>query len=211
MPNIIADIAGQYNTFLELLKKMPDDEVISLGDMVDRGPDSKKVIEWFMKNGKAVFANHEHMMLDACRYGSKYYGPDIWTWNGGGATLDSFERGVPNEVLDWVEKLPLYMEIDDCLISHSFVYPGYNLIDACDLGTSSLSEKCDTNIMWNRCHPQRIEKYKMQICGHNSQFGLRRWADEKGEFAICLDDSRRKVLTGMHLPSFQIFQQEYIL
>lgn len=60
-----------------LLTKMPDDKIISLGDMVDQGPASKAVIDWFMSNGQAVIGNHEHMMLNHCRK-SGYYENRIW-------------------------------------------------------------------------------------------------------------------------------------
>ena len=56
MPNVIADIAGEYQTLLALLKKMTDDEVISLGDMVDRGADSAKVQNPASRPAFAVFA-----------------------------------------------------------------------------------------------------------------------------------------------------------
>src|SRR3990167_9116336 len=126
MVNIVGDIAGRYDQLLALLKKMPDDEVISIGDMIDRGPKSKEVIEWFMKNGKAILGNHEHMMLDFYRNGG-YYEHGIWQWNGGSTTLTSFDPAeryracavVPEIVLSWVSKLPLYLEIDGYLISHS--------------------------------------------------------------------------------------------
>jgi hypothetical protein len=67
MPNIIGDIAGNYKTLMALLKKMPDDEVVSVGDMIDRSSGSADVIRWFMKHGKAIYGNHEDMMLDFAR------------------------------------------------------------------------------------------------------------------------------------------------
>ena len=91
MPNIISDIAGNFDALLRLLTKMPDDEVISLGDMVDRGPDSKAVINWFMSNGRAVIGNHEHMMLDHCRQ-TGFYEKGMWELNGGDATLGVIQR-----------------------------------------------------------------------------------------------------------------------
>ena len=214
MVNIIADIAGQYKGFLKLLEKMPDDDVVSVGDMVDRGPDSKEVVEWFMKNGKAVLGNHEHMMVDFLRRGN-FYDRGTWLWNGGGATQNSYgTEGVPEEVLVWLESLPFYMEFDGVLVSHSFLRPSavdddVVLKECCSFGTD-ISKKGESTIIWNRLEPIRRERWNLQIVGHNSQFGLRRWADERGEYAICLDDCRNKKLTGIHLPSLEIFQQDYI-
>jgi len=208
MPNIIADIAGNFDALMRLLKKMPDDEVISLGDMVDRGPDSRAVIDWFMSNGRAINGNHEHMLLDYCRK-TGFYQEGMWMLNGGIATLASFRGVIPDDVLTWLERLPLYMEIDGCLISHSFVAPGYSLREVCDIGPSSLDIKCERSIIWCRDAPRRMRKYKMQIAGHNSQFSLRTFSDGRGDFAICLDDSRHRRLTGMHLPSLEIYQVDY--
>jgi hypothetical protein len=207
MPNIIADISGNYAALLRLLAQMPDDETVSLGDMIDRGPDSRAVIEWFMRHGRAVLANHEHMMLDHCR-GTGYYTPGTWEINGGDATLASFGGAIPDEVLAWVERLPLYLEIAGCLVSHSFVHPGYTLEEVCDLGASSHDTRFDRCILWNRDPPKRLRQYRMQLAGHNSQFGLREFSDRKGVFALCLDDSRHDRLTGLHLPSMEIYQVE---
>ena len=44
---------------MRLLKKCPDYLPISVGDMIDRGPDSKKVLDFFMAGGKAILGNHE--------------------------------------------------------------------------------------------------------------------------------------------------------
>lgn len=223
MVNVIADIAGHYKTLQALLKKMPDDEPISLGDMVDRGPRSKEVLDFFMNNGKAVLGNHEHMMLSACR-GSRYYNTGLWQYNGGDATLRSYgaeaggylefvgkENVVPEEVLEWLETLPLYIEMDDYFLSHSFVVDPEtegSFEHAIALGKAAADSPW--SIIWNRREPSRWNKYKLQLSGHNSQFGLRRFSDDNGDFAICLDDSSKKVLTGIHLPSEEIFQQEYI-
>jgi serine/threonine protein phosphatase 1 len=99
MPNIIADIGGNFDALMRLLSKMPDDKVISLGDMVDRGPDSKAVIDWFMSNGHAVIGNHEHMMLDHCRK-TGYYESGIWELNGGCTTLASYSGTISENILD---------------------------------------------------------------------------------------------------------------
>lgn len=205
MPNIIADISGNYDALMRLLTAMPEDEVISLGDMIDRGPESKALLEWFMAHGSAVLANHEHMMLDYCQ-GGGYYLPGTWELNGGDATLKCYGGIVPEQVLDWIRQLPLYRETEGCLISHSFVCPGCSLEEACDLGNSSLDVRCRRSILWCREPPARMQQYRMQIAGHNAQFGLREFSDEYGTFAICLDDSWRGKLTGIHLPSFEIYQ-----
>lgn len=215
MVNIIGDIAGQYDALMALVDKMPEGEIISVGDMVDRGPNSSKVIEYFMQPGRrAILGNHEHMMIDYLTRGS-FYGRDIWFYNGGGATMRSYpDTGVPDDHLEWLQSLPKFIEIDDVLISHAFLRPSavedrVVLEHNCEFG-SCVWDKDETTIIWNRSEPVRRDTWKLQVCGHNSQFGLREWRDEQGLYAICLDDSRKGVLTGLHLPTMEIFQQEYL-
>ena len=56
--NLIGDIQGNYRTLLALLKQMPDDDPVSVGDMIDRGPRSMEVLEFFRNHGKALLGNH---------------------------------------------------------------------------------------------------------------------------------------------------------
>jgi serine/threonine protein phosphatase 1 len=209
MPNIISDIAGNYKTLLALIKQMPDEEVISVGDMIDRGPRSKEVVEWFMKNGSAILGNHEHMMIDYKTKGH-FYDEGIWLWNGGRATMRSYDHFIPGDVIEWMKSLPLYKEAEGCLISHSCIEDGLSLEESLELGINANDPANRRCIIWNRYKPKRREQWRLQIFGHNSQWGLRRFSDEQGEFAICLDACRQRVLTGIHLPSGQIYQQEYI-
>lgn len=229
MTNIIGDIAGEYKALVQLVGQMPAGEVISVGDMVDRGPDSQRVLDYFMKEGRrAILGNHEHMMLDHLTKGG-FYGRGIWHWNGGAKTLLSFdpyeERAypdiVPPKYVEWLSNLPKFIELKgievnglekDVLISHAFLRGYYDdqesLRYGCDFG-KTIYDKDETTIVWNRGQPVRRPTWDLQVCGHNSQFGLRQWDDEEGTFAICLDDSRKKVLTGLHLESMTIYQQPF--
>lgn len=219
--NIIGDIAGNYKTLLALLKKMPNDDVLSVGDMIDRGPDSFKVLQWFKDNGQALMGNHEHLMVDAIDEGG-YYERGVWLWNGGGATVRSFGvdslydmKGHP--LVEWARTLPLYKKLPGALVTHSFLYHGQSLEEGCNLGmgyADRFCTQCNMSILWNRMYPERrtndAGNPMIQIVGHNSQMGLRWFEDEQGKFALCIDSSRERTLTGVHWPSLEIYQQEYI-
>lgn len=114
---IIGDIAGHFKSLEALVAKLPaNKELLSLGDMVDRGPDSRKVVDFF-KNHKALLGNHEHMLLDAYDFSVKlkdlsatcdnwrsiassnnlkaYYVLGLWLENNGGdATVESYCPGL---------------------------------------------------------------------------------------------------------------------
>ena len=49
--NVIGDIAGQFKALEALVKKMPKGDLICVGDLCDRGPQSKEVYDFVMERG----------------------------------------------------------------------------------------------------------------------------------------------------------------
>lgn len=211
--NIIGDIAGRYDELMLLLDKMPEaDLVLSVGDMVDRGPKSRQVLEWFMntENADALYGNHEDLFWNGI------VNKNTWTWvmNGGGATLQSFRKEgeesnidveIPQEILDWVRTRPLYFETDDLFVSHAPVTTLKNLPDRFnkdDVGP------WEGNFIWNRFEPKKpLDKFVVH--GHNGKFKKHKWGDGS-VFGMCLDNSHTGRLTGMHWPTKELFQQEFL-
>ncbi|GAA4838108.1 metallophosphoesterase family protein [Algivirga pacifica] len=93
---VLSDIHGCNLTLQKALQNIglkEGDELIFLGDYIDRGPDSKGVIDTILHlkaSGYQVHClkgNHEEMMLQA------FYDTNVlkgWLRNGGDTTLDSF-------------------------------------------------------------------------------------------------------------------------
>lgn len=118
---IISDVHGCYKTLMALVSKLPPGvEVILSGDLVDRGPDSKAIVEWAMKNQiRCVLGNHDHMLVDHCTKGMQY-GDGIWFANGGTQCLQSFGGYIPERVIRWYLEMPWFIEENDGLfISHT--------------------------------------------------------------------------------------------
>jgi serine/threonine protein phosphatase 1 len=117
------------------------------------------------------------------------------------------------KILNWLETLPFYKYLEAnkfgtrALVSHSAPHPHLTLQESTELRTSY--KDCESTIIWNREVPENIEGI-YQIFGHNSNWGYEAFSNAKREFAVCLDTSRQRVLTGMHWPSMQVYQQEYI-
>lgn len=211
--NIIGDIAGRYDELRLLLNKMPEaDLVISVGDLVDRGPKSRQVLEWFMNNPKAVaiYGNHEDMMVNYCKDPDDWQNRSMWLHNGGKATLKSFETeagvaDVPVELIEWLEKCPIWWANDELVISHAPINHDFD-----DLPDQYRKDGAHYFI-WNRCVPYKrstVDSHKFHVYGHNGEF---RWhEDDKGQFAACIDNSWEGELTGMHWPSKEIFTQDYL-
>lgn len=116
---VIGDVHGCYNTLLALIAQLPkDSDLCFVGDLIDRGPDSKKVLD-FVIEGKhqCVLGNHELMMLDAFK---ESHSPYVWLNNGGWATICSLQNAPVYPYLQWMETLPLTVEVEPCfIISHA--------------------------------------------------------------------------------------------
>lgn len=118
----VGDIHGQFDLFMTSLRAAgfnqdKGDVVISVGDMIDRGPDSIKMLQlletsWF----HAVMGNHERMLLDGLNLQSDTCLADRWNWqkmNGGDWYTQSEE--LQSEVLrliPTISALPLAIEVN---------------------------------------------------------------------------------------------------
>ena len=79
----------------------PDDVIVTLGDYVDRGPDSRGVIERLIQLRQQcrlipLLGNHDEMMLDVCCGETACYGE--WLLYGGDAAVASYGGKVPEDV-----------------------------------------------------------------------------------------------------------------
>lgn len=131
MPRLIAigDVHGcsaALRALLEAIDLGEGDRVVTLGDYVDRGPDSRGVLDTLLEldaSGHLVplYGNHEEMMLGALR-GS--YPRPWWLQHGGVATLDSYGfvgdlSVIPQEHLDLLDRCLPYYETDDFIFTHA--------------------------------------------------------------------------------------------
>jgi len=114
----ISDIHGCYKTLQKLLNKLDgistDNTYFFLGDYIDRGPDSKSVLDFlidFRQQNNSAFilrGNHEQMMMDTFKKNSKE-NCFLWEQNGCRTTLKNF--GVPTGDYNLVKYIPLkYIE-----------------------------------------------------------------------------------------------------
>ncbi|MCR9145081.1 MAG: metallophosphoesterase [bacterium] len=61
---IIGDVHGCYKSLRALVKKCPPEPICFVGDLIDRGPDSKGVVEFVRGEGhQCVLGNHEELMI----------------------------------------------------------------------------------------------------------------------------------------------------
>ena len=127
----IGDIHGcatALRVLLDAINPSQDDLVVSLGDLVDRGPDSKDVVDQILnlkENCRLVVikGNHEEMMLRVVRGDS----PQEWLKHGGVATLDSYGftgdlTVIPESHVQLMDTALDFFETE----SHFFTHGNYN-------------------------------------------------------------------------------------
>lgn len=129
----ISDIHGCALTLKALLEQVGfsrDDELFLLGDYIDRGPDSKGVIDLILSLKEqghrlhCLLGNHEALMLSAM--GGLANEHQVWLDNGGEATMRSFGLGpaasprlIPQPYRDFLGRLEWYYETDGYILVHA--------------------------------------------------------------------------------------------
>ena len=137
---VIGDVHGCMFTLEKLVNKLPKkSKLIFVGDLVDRGNFSKEVIEFVMQNNhKCVFGNHEYLMFNYARDAMIRNKHSMWSTSkksyGGLKTLQSYANDKETLLrhIDFIEKLPKYLEMDNCFITHGFGLPYYKRKDKFD-------------------------------------------------------------------------------
>jgi serine/threonine protein phosphatase 1 len=130
----IGDIHGCIKTLEKLINRIVNNDknpsFYSVGDLIDRGPDAKAVLDFLMdlkKNypGQVVRGNHEEMMLNALSQES-----ESWFFNGADKTLLSFQNSlktvemdlqniIPQKYIRFIASFPYYIELEDYFIVHA--------------------------------------------------------------------------------------------
>jgi serine/threonine protein phosphatase 1 len=127
---VIGDVHGCSRTLRRLVEQgiylTREDELFLLGDLIDRGPDSKGVLDFVFElreSGFSVMAvrgNHEDMYL---RAGDSRYNMDMWIANGGQTTLACFQADgpgdIPHRYRTFLSSLPYYILLDGFVIVHA--------------------------------------------------------------------------------------------
>lgn len=126
---IMSDIHGEYDLFIELMKKIgfrDSDELIIVGDIVDKGCQSIKLVNFLSgkKNVRAVRGNHEDAFLKLYEMYMRRLddGDDV------NCVLEKLQEFFPSDeeklswdVVDYIENLPLFIEEDEFICVHAGV------------------------------------------------------------------------------------------
>ena len=172
MPRVLAigDIHGcdvALATLLEGLKPKADDVVVMLGDAIDRGPDSRGVLDRLLDLQDrcqlvCITGNHEQMLLESLDGDMPIH---EWLIHGGAETLDSYGHGagvnaVEPRHIDFMRTWGDVYETD----SHFFAHGNY-------VATRPLDRQPWTDLRWQSLAwhtPAPHASGKTAVLGHTS-------------------------------------------
>lgn len=178
---VISDLHGiPFALFKKLLEKAKvnknKDKLFILGDVIDRGSDGVKYLQWIIRNQdfvEFIIGNHESMLLSCDflfdskvrKHPEELFGYQLscyrlWKSNGARETIASMKNLTEQEnevILDYLRKAPLYNIVKvnnkEYLLSHSggsFETEAFDSMDEHDWLWSrprSIEEKCKGKII----------------------------------------------------------------
>jgi serine/threonine protein phosphatase 1 len=170
----VGDIHGGAKTFSALLERLTlqhGDRLYLLGDYIDRGPDSRGVLDIILQlqesgyDVRPVRGNHDDMLLQTV---NGYHDDYSWCWmkGWGTETLKSFgvtnPEELPDRYLQLLEQMP-YVWVEKELV---FVHAGLNMDTADPLKDSS-----PLSMTWEGTEYVDSEKLggRKLVTGHNAR------------------------------------------
>ena len=167
----IGDIHGcsaALRAILDAIDPQPNDTIVTLGDYVDRGPDSRGVLDALIGlSGRCrlvpILGNHDEMLLEICDGQTGLY--EDWLLFGGDATVESYggrvPEGIPPEHLELLRGCVPWYESD----RHFFLHGSY--LAPLPLAQQRLDVLCWGSLKF--CEPGPHCSGKTAIVGHTAQ------------------------------------------
>ena len=185
---IIGDVHGEYDLLVDLLNQIPEGAPICfVGDLIDRGSNSKEVIQLIREKGYyCVKGNHEDMAVNHLytlldKEPQRYNLAD-WIKYGGDATIYSYIKEKDFETyykktdeiendFNWLKNLPTIIKFK--IKTGSFfprylkpVYASHSSIQLFRSDEKIDKENEDSYVMWNRVRQKEVG-FAVNIHGHS--------------------------------------------
>lgn len=181
----IGDIHGGFNLLKKMMAAICDCEqtqqkkqtvyLIFLGDYIDRGENSKQVVDYLLTQLPSEFTpifikgNHEDLLLNAITDNpdeGTFKNFDTWYFSGGRNTIKSYSSEVnnenvrhifPTEHLNFFNSLRLSFELGEYFFCHAGVYPDI-----------PLDQQLASDLLWIRglFLNSRVDFGKIVVHGH---------------------------------------------
>lgn len=122
---VVGDIHGCFDELKDLLDKVglnPDDRVISVGDLITKGPKSREVLELFMTDARftTVIGNHDLALR------RKWYGEDV-DLKPAQREAHKELKGEKDAYASYLNRLPFMIDLDTHLVVHAGLRPNVEL------------------------------------------------------------------------------------
>jgi hypothetical protein len=200
---VIGDIHGCYDEFQALLDKSglaDEDSIVSLGDCVDRGPDTPAVLSFFQEklNVKLIMGNHERKHVRANRH-------EVKLARSQKISRIQFGETYP-DALAFMSELPLYLDLPDALVVHGYFEPGLSLsqqhaIVLCGTMGGDKHLRAQFDRPWHELY----DGEKPLLVGHHNYSNTDYpFIYRDRVFGLDTDCVTGRALTGLLLPSFKI-------
>lgn len=123
---LVGDVQGCYHELLALMEKISFspgmDEVIFVGDLVNRGPDSLKTLRWAKEHGQTVLGNHDLHLL-AVAMGARTPSPED-------TFFDVLEAKDKDTLIGWLIESPFWIDLPQGHVVHAGVLPNWDAATA---------------------------------------------------------------------------------
>jgi hypothetical protein len=122
---VVGDIHGCYDELTDLLDKVKlkkTDRVISVGDLITKGPKSREVLELFMTDDRfsTVIGNHDLMLR------RHWYGEDV-ELKAAQKEAHKELKGEKDAYMQFLSSLPFTIDLDTHLVVHAGLRPNVEL------------------------------------------------------------------------------------
>lgn len=199
---VVGDIHGCFDEFQALLDKAgltEDDSIVSIGDCVDRGPDTPAVLRFFQekRSAKLIMGNHERKHVRADRHEVKLARSQ---------KISSIQFGETYpDALAFMSGLPLFLDLPDALVVHGYFEPGL------PLSQQRATVLCGTmggdkylRAQYDRPWYELYDGEKPLLVGHHNYSNTDQpFIYQDRVFGLDTDCVTGKALTGLLLPSFK--------
>lgn len=224
---VIGDIHGMLPELKALIASVgPVDQIISCGDLIDRGPHSYETIKFCQSNNIQVcLGNHELMAIDAI---SRWLDPkptpfkrmelldSDWFANKGSQVFESIPSTHLQSVLDYFKSLPIFIKTNytvnslPVIISHSLVTRQLSNFDTPIYYDSPQA----LELVWARQLPRESKFFNIHGHTPTDYFSdIKTPQPMQSNFHInldtgaCYDSPTRGILTGITLPDMKFHYQ----
>jgi serine/threonine protein phosphatase 1 len=199
---VIGDIHGCFDKFQSLLDKAgltDEDAIVSVGDCVDRGPDTPAVLRFFqeMPNADLIMGNHERKHVRASRH-------EVKLAQSQKISRIQFGETYPYALV-FMNILQLYLDLPEALVVHGYFEPGLPLSQQrATVLCGTMGGDKHLRAVYDRPWYELYDGEKPLLVGHHNYSGTDQpFVYRDRVFGLDTDCVTGRALTGLLLPSFR--------